>query len=450
MKLIPTSDYILDTSRDYAIYVCDQRAIPLVTDGFKSGQRKMLWLMRNKADKIKTVSLAGESISSGLYLHGDTSASQTISLMAAPYCNNIPLFHGIGTFGTRVNPTAIGAPRYTYVKRSKAAESIVYQDIDVVPLKENYDGSTMEPATFLPIIPTVLLNGVSGIAVGWSTDILPHSLNDLVDAVSQALEGKKIKPIKPCYSYLDVDVQHIEDNAWEFRGKFERLDKSTIKVKSLPPDLSLEKFRSRLDDFEEEGKIVDYTDNSAEEIDIVIKFRRGQIGDWTDESIIDLLKLKTRKSERIVVLGFDGNSIKQYSSPEELIKDWVDWRFTFYVKRYEKLLGDTAYDLLYWLGLKACFDNNLLAKLLKAKNKAEVTDHISKMTVDLDVKQIDKIASLPTYRWNKEYYEEVKVKIAEEEEKLEKYLGLLDKPDDIKDIFKLEVQSLKKLKLTPI
>lgn len=447
MKIISTSDYILDTSRDYAIYVCDQRAIPSVTDGFKSGQRKMLWLMRNKADKIKTVSLAGESISSGLYLHGDASASQTISLMAAPYCNNIPFFHGIGTFGTRVNPTAIGAPRYTYVKRNKAAENIVYQDLDVVPLKENYDGSTMEPATFLPIVPTVLLNGVSGIAVGWSTDILPHALKDLVDAVTAVLEGKKIKPIKPQYTYLDVDVRHIENNAWEFRGKIEKADNSTVKVKSLPPDLSLEKFRERLDQLEDEGKINDYVDNSAEEIDIKIKFKRGQVAEWTEDAIIDFLKLKTRKTERIVVLGFDGNSIKQYDKPEDLITDWVDWRFKFYIKRYEKLLEDTAYDLLYWLGLKACFDKKLLNKLLKAKNKAEVTGHISKITDNLDDKQIDKIASLPTYRWNEEYYQEVLTKISELDGKIQEYVGLLDEPDKIKLVFKDEVQKLKTLKV---
>ena len=145
------SDYLLDTSRDYSIYVCESRSIPKVTDGLKDGQRKALYLLRNRQDKIKTISLAGEMISSGLYLHGDSSASGAISLLAAPYTNNIPLLEGIGNFGTRVAPVeGIGAPRYTYVKRGTAAQNLVYQDLAIIPMQENYDGSTMEPVTFLP------------------------------------------------------------------------------------------------------------------------------------------------------------------------------------------------------------------------------------------------------------------------------------------------------------
>ena len=121
------SNYILDTSREYSVYVCENRAIPKVADGLKDGPRKALWLMRNKSEKIKTVSMSGEMISSGLYLHGDASASGAISMLAAPYCNNIPLIEGIGAFGTRVAPVeGIGAPRYTYVKKNKAADMLLY------------------------------------------------------------------------------------------------------------------------------------------------------------------------------------------------------------------------------------------------------------------------------------------------------------------------------------
>lgn len=446
MKYTNTSDYILDTSREYAIYVCDQRAIPLVTDGLKSSQRKMLWLMRSKTDKIKTVSLAGSSIAEGLYLHGDASAAQAISLMAAPYCNNVPLLTGIGSFGTIINPQAWGAPRYTYVKKNKAAEKILYQDLDVVPMKENYDGSTMEPVTFLPIIPTILLNGVSGIAVGWSTEILPHALNDLVDATVAALQGKKIKQLKPHYNYLDIEVRHLTENSWEFLGKVERKDSTTIRVKSLPPDLSLEKFRERLDTYEDEDKINDYIDNSSDQIDIEIKFKRGTIADWSEEKLIEFLKLRSRKSERIVVIGFDNNSIKQYSGPEELVKDFVEWRFSFYVKRYEKYFEDASYELHYWLALRECFDHKLPDDILKVKNKKEVIDKIFSIADFIDEKQADKIANLPTYRWCTEYYEEVLKKIEELLNNIEEYADLLENPEKIRTIFLDEVKALKKEK----
>lgn len=441
------SEYILDTSREYAIYVCSNRAIPRVSDGLKDGQRKTLWVIRNKSDKIKTISLAGELISSGLFLHGDQSAAQTISMMAGPFCNNTPFLKGIGSFGTKVSPQSFGAPRYTYVKKNKALEEIMLKDLDIVPLKENYDGSTLEPVTFLPIIPTVLLNGISGIAVGWSTEILPHSLKDLADAVLCVLEGKPIKKIKPHYDYLDINVNDLNNNQWGFTGKIEKVDSRTIKVKSLPPDLSLEKFRERLDQYEEEDKINDYVDDSSEDIEIIIKFKRGYLADKTEEDLIEFLKLKSKKTERIVVLGFDGNSIKQYESPEDLIIEFVQWRFGYYISRYQKLLADDEYELKYWYGLKACFDKNIPNKLVGSKNKREILDKISKVTKDLDDKQLDKVASLPTFRWNDEYYQEVLTKIEQLENDIEKYKDILSDNNKIIDIYKEEVKALKALKM---
>ena len=66
-----TTDYIKDTSRDFSIYVCQNRGIPSICDGLKDAQRKGLFIIKPKTEKIKTISLAGECISSGIYLHGD-------------------------------------------------------------------------------------------------------------------------------------------------------------------------------------------------------------------------------------------------------------------------------------------------------------------------------------------------------------------------------------------
>ena len=143
-----TTDFVKTSSREYSIYVCQSRGIPYISDGLKDSQRKALFIMKVKSEKLKVISLAGEMISQNIYLHSDASACDTISLMAAPYCNNIPLLSGIGAFGTRVGPTDWGAPRYTYVKKSSHTESLIYQDYDIIPLKENYDGSVMEPKHF--------------------------------------------------------------------------------------------------------------------------------------------------------------------------------------------------------------------------------------------------------------------------------------------------------------
>lgn len=449
MNKLSTSDYIKNTSKEYAIYVCENRSIPKVNDGLKDAQRKALWLLRKKTDKIKVVSLGGEMISSNLYLHGDASANDTISKLGAPFLNNIPLIKGVGQFGTRVAPVkGIGAPRYIYCKKYKATELLIYPDLDIVPLKENYDGSTVEPETFLPIIPMVLLNGISGIAVGWATEILPRTIDDLINATISCIDGKKIKRITPKYDYLNLDIKHGGGNSWEFKGKVEKVDASTVKVIELPPDLTLDKFKTRLVQYEEDGKIRDWVDRSTKEINIEIKFKRGAIRTWSDEKIINFFKISTKKTERIVVIDWNGDAIRQYGSAEELIKDFVEWRFKFYIKRYENLLHKTKEELKYWRALKMCFDSNLPGKLVKMKNRQEIADEVNNITKTLKLtnEEIDRIVSVPTYNWAQDRYQYIVEKIKDLTDLETEYQDLLDNPDKIKSIFKTEVMNLKKEK----
>jgi DNA gyrase/topoisomerase IV subunit A len=444
-----SSDYIKDTSREFSIYVCENRAIPKVADGLKDAPRKALWLLKSKAEKIKTVSLAGEMISSGLYLHGDQSAAGAISMLAAPFCNNVPLVDGIGTFGTRVAPVeGIGAPRYTYVKRGKAAGELIYKDLDIVPLKENYDGSTMEPVHFLPLIPTVLLNGVSGIAVGWSTDILPRSLKSIISATITTLEGGKIKRIPPCYEAYDVGVKHLEDNTWEFTGKVSIVDSSTVKVTELPPETTLEKFKDRLNTFEDEGKINGYTDRSTKVIDVTIRFGRGVIKGWTEAMVIDFLKLKSKKTERIVVINWNNTSIYQYDNAEHLIKDFVEWRLKWYVTRYEHLRDRDDYELRFWKAVKLCFEDKLPARLGTKANRSEVEQDVRTIcaSLALDDAQVDRLVNLPTHRWAIDGYQAAKDKIKILEAAIKEYKAILKSPERRKEIYLEELKELQKAK----
>lgn len=444
-----SSNYILDTSREYSIYVCESRAIPKVADGLKDAQRKALWLVKGKSEKIKTVSLAGEMISSGLYLHGDASAAGSISMLAAPYVNNVPLLDGIGSFGTRVAPVdGIGAPRYTYVKRGKAAMELMFPDMDIVPTKENYDGSTIEPQHFLPLIPTVLLNGVSGIAVGWSTEILPRSFKSLTQATLDVLDGKKLKRIPPAYELYNVGVQHLEENSWEFTGKAEVLDTSTVKITELPPELTLEKFKERLNTFEDDGKISTYTDRSTDTIDITVKMARGAVKGWDQAKIIDYFKLRQKKSERIVVIDWNGKAIRQYENAEKVVEDFVAWRLNWYATRYQNKVDKDSYELGFWEGVKLCFDDKLPARLGTIKSRVELDQDVNKVTIKLklDDKRIDRIVNLPAHRWTKDAYQQVLDKIKELKANIKEYNRILKDPQVRKDLYREEVEALKKVK----
>jgi DNA gyrase/topoisomerase IV subunit A len=443
---VSSSDFVDQASREYAIYTAQHRAIPSSCDGFKDGQRKAMWLMRNKRDKIKTVSLSGELISSNLYNHGDASASETISRLAAPYMNNVPLLDGVGAFGTRVAPDSWGAPRYTYVKKGSAAERLLYTDLDIVPLKPNYDSSNMEPVHFLPLIPLALLNGVSGIAVGWSTEILPHSLDSIVQATVAAIEGKTIPRLMPSFANMDVGVVATGDNSYEFVGKVTITGDTTAVVTELPPDLSLERFRARLNQMEEDDQIHSYVDRSTKNILVEIRFKRGVLANFTDLTLAAHLKLKSKTTQRIVVLDFDSAGIRQYEHAEELVSNFVVWRLSWYQKRIERQIAVLVKDLNFALAVKACVDAALPKFLPTASNKGEVESKIRSIVegIDVDEAQFDRLVSFPSYRWAKDSVSKVEKEIVELGEKIVSLEILLTNPKKIKDIYKKEVLDLLK------
>lgn len=449
----PSSDYLLQSSREYAIYVLSHRAIPNVQDGLKNGQRIALWLLRNRAEKLKTFALSGLMGYERLYVHGEVSANDAIGKLAAPYNNNVPLIEGLGQFGNRVAPIeGIGAPRYTEVRRSKAAESILYRDLDLVPLRDNYDGSNKEPIHFLPIIPTVLLNGISGIAVGWSTSILPRSLKGIIQATQDALNGEKtLRGLEPFYEKFTVKVKNLGPNQWEFSGRAVIEDTSTVKITELPPGVKVENFRKKLIEMEDNDQIVSYTDRSKDTIDITVRFKRGTLKGWREQEALDFFGLKDKVTERIVVIDWNGTAVRPYENPEQVVRDFAVWRLGWYTARFKKMVADTSYDLTYWLALKALFDAGFTKKLGTFPNRAalegEVTAITTKAKIKLDDTQLDRVVSVPTYRWTKDFENDVIAKITTLQASIKDYQDILKSPDKLKEVYKRELDELNKLRL---
>ncbi len=448
---ITSSDFILKASREYALYVCQDRAIPNVTDGLKHVQRMALWLLRNKQDKIKTVALGGELAASKVYVHGDVPANNAISLLCAPYKNNVPLIEGHGAFGNRLYPglEGIGAPRYTEVKRCKAAEALLYRDLDVVPLEDNYDGSTKQPKHFLPLIPLVLLNGISGIAVGWSTNILPHDLKTLIKATKAAITNKPIEPILPFYSKYNCSITNIGLNKWELTGHCEVKD-NVVYITELPPGLDIEAFRKRLIEMENSDEIRDFIDRSTDCINIQVKLNRPSILDdepsnnpTNEAEAISFFKLRERITERIVVIDWNGNSIRVYEQPEDLIKDFVGWRLGWYTKRYEHYTKRDSYELNYWKGLENLFNCGFSKKLGTFANKTAMQDFIRTQVETLDDQQIERLVNLPTHKWTSEFKTEIQERVRQLEADLADYVDIMASPERLRKIYLSELDEIK-------
>jgi DNA gyrase/topoisomerase IV subunit A len=441
-----TSDFIDSGSKEYAIYTAQNRAIPSSCDGLKDGQRKALWLMRNRSDKLKTISLAGAMIAENIFHHSDASASETISRLAAPYLNNIPLFDGVGAFGTRVGPDSWGAPRYTYVKRGWAADALLYTDLDIVPQRPNYDGSTQEPVNFLPLIPLVLLNGVSGIAVGWSTEILPHSLPSLVEATLAAIDNRPMPHLVPSFDYLDVTVRELCANSFEFSGRVTVESSTVLRVTELPPDTSLEKFKARLNLMEDAGQISTYIDRSTKFINVEVRVKKGSIDGWTQAEAIEFLRLKSRSTQRIVVLDFNNRSIRQYASSEDLVSSFVAWRLSWYTARFQNIIRGLTRDLNMALAIDACVTGGLPAFLPSAENRGEVQLRVMSLTqhLALEPSQVESIVNLPSHRWSKLSIQAVQREIVTLQASISDHSKILNDPKKIKNVYRREVQSLLK------
>ena len=150
-------------------------------------------------------------------------------------------------------------------------------------------------------------------------------------------------------------------------------------------------------------------------------------------------------SELITVLD-ENENVKVYENTSDLISDYIEFRFGYYKKRYNKLLEDSNKEALYNILIKSCFDNDISGKLKTFKNKKELTDFISLLNEEIGAEKsnIDKIASFPIYRWVNEYKDEVENKINIIIEQIESYNNILSSDKNIWNIYKEELNSLLK------
>lgn len=172
---------------DYAMSVIVQRALPDVRDGLKPVHRRILYAMwdlglKANAKFRKSATVVGETLGK-YHPHGDVAVYDSLVRMAQDFSMRYPLVHGQGNFGS-MDGDGAAAMRYTEVKLSKIAESLLTDiEKETVSFIPNYDGSQKEPTVMPAILPDLLLNGTVGIAVGMATNIPPHNLTELVEAI---------------------------------------------------------------------------------------------------------------------------------------------------------------------------------------------------------------------------------------------------------------------------
>ena len=278
------TEFLSNDYKEFAMYVVEGRAIPSVIDGFKPSQRKIIHgsslVWKTGSEKpLKVFQLSGFIANKCFYHHGSTSLDNGIVTMAQKFKNNAPLLDELGQYGSLRSPQA-GAPRYIGTKLNNNFK-LLYKDYDLLEFKEE-EGEIIEPKFFLPIIPTILINGSSGIAVGFAMNILNRDVKSVTDACIKVIGEKNIVEIKPSLNEFTGDFIQDKENhkRWIIRGKFQRVNTSTVRITELPPSMTYEKYEEILDKLCDNKDIVSYDDNCKDNIDYTIKFTRADLENW--------------------------------------------------------------------------------------------------------------------------------------------------------------------------
>ena len=195
------SDVMQKSYIDYAMSVICQRALPDARDGLKPVQRRVLYAMQElglSADKPhrKSARIVGDTMGK-YHPHGDSSIYEALVVMEQEFKKGMPLVDGHGNFGS-IEGDGAAAMRYTEAKLQKFTQEVYLKDMDkdVVDYRPNFDETEQEPEVLPVRVPNLLINGAEGIAVGMTTSIPPHNLNEVIDGVIAYLDHPEISPDK--------------------------------------------------------------------------------------------------------------------------------------------------------------------------------------------------------------------------------------------------------------
>ena len=357
MQRITLTEFLNRNLADFALYKLLTQ-IPNAIDGLTVTQRKVIWVLLNRSNKKhKTVQIHSYLLTDTKYNHGDIGAIATANNLAAKFKNNLNLVDPYGSFGVRTNPSPSQA-RYTEVKISDIAKEI-FKSIDIPVIKKHakqiFEGEEIEPYFLLPIIPLSIVNGNSGIAVGYSSQILGRNpaqiLQLLIDLLTKKIKKVPFDAVYPWLPYFSGRVergQHAKQ--WIFYGTFERhsRNKKVLKITELPPGYSKETYEERvLIPLKEKGVIRSYNDNSVKNrFEYIVKFTEN-IDNTPDEKLIDILGLSKSFTENLTFIDRTENRLELlvFDNILEYLKYWIKKRAFFYEERRQYIIMQLQHDI---------------------------------------------------------------------------------------------------------
>jgi DNA gyrase subunit A len=414
---------------NYALSVITSRALPDVRDGLKPVQRRILYTMwqQNLTADVKPrkcAKVVGDVMGS-YHPHGDAALYETLVRMAQPFSLRYPLVDGSGNFGSLDGDSA-AAMRYTECRLSRISDEMLSEiEQTTVHFRPNYDGTKTEPVVLPARIPSLLVNGTTGIAVGMATNVPPHNLGEVCTALIKLLDNEDIGNAQLCRYIKGPDfptggqilnspeelkqIYKTGSGSIRLRGTWDigpdTRSTKTIYIDSVPYTVNKAVLVERIADVVLSRKLpqlLDVKDLSTEDVRIALEMKKD-----ADEKMIMAYLFKHTPLQ----LNFAVNLTcliptenPEVGRPERLDLKQILWHFLHFrlevvTRRLEHELAALKKRIHILEGFEAVFDalDEIIKMIRKSDGKADAADKIMKR-FRLDAEQTDAILELKIYR----------------------------------------------------
>ncbi len=418
-----------------------ERSIPSICDGLKLSTRKILYscFKRKLTKELRVAQLAGYVSENSCYHHGEASLQEAIIGMAQNFVgsNNINLLQPIGQFGTRIHSSGSdhASARYIHTALTPITQ-IIFNSTDNNIL--NYldeDGYKIEPEFYMPIIPMILVNGVTGIGTGFSSSIPCYNPEDIVKIIRLMLDASTsdidVDEIKPWYQGFTGRIEKIKSTLYSF-GNYKLISSNKIEITELPIGTWTQDYKEFLEKYMEKNpKILrDYESHYTEStVKFILDFYPGEISNnnlFKLDNTTGLIKFekefklassKNLSTSNMHMYSAKGNIIK-CNSATEIIKLFYDLRIEYYDKRKNNIIDELKKDIIY-LDARIKFILDIINNKLQISNqkKIDIENYLKQNKYPLIENKYDYLIKMPIYNLTYEKKEEL-VKELNEKNKL--------------------------------
>src|SRR5262245_57460147 len=377
----PLRTYTEKAYLDYSMYVILDRALPVIGDGLKPVQRRIIYAMSelglSAGSKHKKSARTVGDVIGKFHPHGDSACYEAMVLMAQPFAYRYPIVDGQGNWGSQDDPKSFAAMRYTEAKLTRYAEVLLSELAHgTVDWQANFDGTLEEPVILPARLPNVLLNGTQGIAVGMATDIPPHNLREVANAVIHLLDepdattkqlmkfvkgpdlptgAEIISPRSDLVEFYDKGV-----GSFKARATYE-IEEGNVVITALPYQVSGRRIQEQVAE-QIRGKKLPMVDDIRDESDhenptrLVIIPRSNRV-DMVEvmNHLFATTDLERSYRVNLNIIALDGRP--RVMGLKEILSEWLEFRIATVTRRLQHRLDKVTRRLHILEGLIAVYLN---------------------------------------------------------------------------------------------